>query len=116
LAALRIRSTGARERQATIFSKPPRFCNRIVTGIDDACSMRKGEKGKMKIRVATDPEVHVYSVEDGYVAEGPGFYVWDEDWNAVIRAAGEFARGGKEIPATGRMLRIQREPDSCAAH
>ena len=26
----------------------------------------------MKIRVATDPEVHVYSVEDGYVAEGSG--------------------------------------------
>jgi len=107
---------GTKDRQAAIFSKPPRFCNQIVTCIDDACHMRRQEEERrMKIRIATDPEVHVYSVGDGYVAEGRGFYVWDEDWSAVIRAAGEFARGSKEIPPTGRMLRIEPRPDPGAA-
>lgn len=77
--------------------------------------MREDEERKKKIRVAAESEVHVYPVEDGYAAEGPGFYVWDEDWSAVIRAVAEFARGSREIPPTGRMLRIQPEADPLAA-
>ena len=57
------------------------------------------------------PRVCVRRVEGGYVAEGPGFYVWDEDRLEVERAARELSRGSAAIPPTRRMLRIPLEPD-----
>jgi len=63
------------------------------------------------MRVAVRPGVFLYPVENGYAAEGPGFYVWDEDRSEVIRAVGELARGGRAVPRTRRMLRIELGPD-----
>jgi hypothetical protein len=38
--------------------------------------------------------------ENGYCAEGPGFYVWDEDRREVTRIARDLARGVR-APAAG---------------
>ena len=42
--------------------------------------------------------------EDGYVAEGPGFYIWDEDAAEVRRAAEELSRGITPEPPPQRLL------------
>jgi len=60
-------------------------------------------------------EVRIYPVEDGYVAEGPGFYAWDEEQNEILRAVREFVGGGGTITPTNRMLRIPLKSDPRAA-
>jgi hypothetical protein len=42
----------------------------------------------------------------GYVAEGPGFYIWDEDVREVLRVARELARGNLNVSPTTRLLVI----------
>jgi hypothetical protein len=106
---------GFHREPATIFSEASQRRNRIVTCIADARDMQEDEKRRKKIRVTEEPEVHVYPVEDGYVAEGPGFYVWDEDWSDVIRAVADFARGSRKIARTSRMLWIRPELDPFTA-
>ena len=46
----------------------------------------------------------------GFAAEGPGFYVWDEDPNEVIRAVRELQRGNQGVRPTHRMLIVQTGP------
>jgi hypothetical protein len=67
------------------------------------------------MRMTVRPEVYLYPVEDGYVAEGPGFYVWDEDRSEVIRAVQAFARGARPGTTTRRLLRIETGPDAPAS-
>jgi hypothetical protein len=43
--------------------------------------------------------------EGGYVAEGPGFYIWDEDPSEVLRVAAELERGNLR-PAPSRRLLV----------
>lgn len=50
--------------------------------------------------------IPIRSHAGGYVIEGPGFYVWDEDPNEVARVARELARGEYGGRATTRLLVI----------
>lgn len=43
----------------------------------------------------------------GYAAEGPGFYVWDEDPAEVLRAVRDLEKGRRDTPPTRRFLLIQ---------
>lgn len=45
--------------------------------------------------------------EGGYVAEGPGFYVWDEEATEVLRAVRDLERGWHDTPPTRRFLLIK---------
>lgn len=65
-------------------------------------------------RVVSRTAVPIQPVEQGYVAEGPGFYVWDEDRDEVIRVVRELTLGGGEVTPTRRMLRILTEPETLA--
>jgi len=62
------------------------------------------------------PDIRVEPTRDGFFAEGPGFYVWDEDRSEMIRAVREFMQGCAEITPTRRMLLIPPEPIPPAAH
>jgi hypothetical protein len=42
--------------------------------------------------------------EGGYVAQGPGFYVWDEDPNEVVRVTNELQRGNLDVAPSRRFL------------
>ena len=42
----------------------------------------------------------------GFVAEGRGFYVWDEDRGEVLRVARELQRGNWGVAATRGVLRV----------
>jgi hypothetical protein len=42
--------------------------------------------------------------EGGYVAQGPGFYIWDEDPEEVARAARDLMQGRRAVPPTARLL------------
>jgi hypothetical protein len=59
---------------------------------------RKGKAGR--------PAVPIRRREGGYAAEGPGFYLWDEDAREVRRVMREFARGNFKVVPTSRLLRV----------
>ncbi|MBW2541120.1 MAG: hypothetical protein JRF15_03440 [Deltaproteobacteria bacterium] len=44
----------------------------------------------------------------GYAANGPGFYIWDEDVNEVLRMARELERGSVNPNRTTRFM-LSRE-------
>lgn len=44
--------------------------------------------------------------EGGYVAEGPGFYIWDEDPAEVFRVARELECGTPRVSPTTRLLMV----------
>jgi len=44
--------------------------------------------------------------EGGYTLEGPGFYVWDEDRDEVLRAARDLRCGALRVSSTTRFLVI----------
>jgi len=44
---------------------------------------------------------------EGYAADGPGFYIWDEDLNEVLRMARELAHGSVRWTATARFLQLR---------
>lgn len=46
---------------------------------------------------------------NGWAAEGPGYYVWDEDPNEVARAARELLRGNHGVRPTRRMLVVHTD-------
>jgi hypothetical protein len=43
----------------------------------------------------------------GFVAEGPGFYIWDEDPTEVMRAARDIGAGRFDAKPTTRLLVIR---------
>jgi hypothetical protein len=47
----------------------------------------------------------------GYAAEGPGFYIWDEDPREVFRVARELERGNFAARPTTRLLVIRPAPE-----
>jgi hypothetical protein len=59
-----------------------------------------------KIRWPGRPAIPIRRREGGYVAEGPGFYLWDEDPREVVRVVREFARGNFRVAPTSRLLRV----------
>ena len=50
--------------------------------------------------------IRVRRDETGYAVEGPGFYVWDEDLDAVLAAAGELWLGRFPATRVGRALLV----------
>lgn len=46
--------------------------------------------------------------DGGYCAEGPGFYVWDEDPAEVVRVARDLERGVTPQVPTRRLLIVPR--------
>lgn len=45
----------------------------------------------------------------GFAAEGPGFYVWDENMNEVLRVVGELRRGNHRVRPARRMLIVRSD-------
>jgi hypothetical protein len=64
-----------------------------------------------------DPRLHgtttvpIRRSGDGYVADGPGFYIWDEDPREVLRVARDLLRGHFSTRPTTRLLVCRPEPD-----
>jgi len=44
---------------------------------------------------------------EGYAADGPGFYIWDENLNEVLRMARELAHGSVRLTSTARFLQLR---------
>ena len=53
--------------------------------------------------------------EGGYVVQGPGFYIWDEDPREVVRAARELLRGGRRVTPTTRLLILRDDFENTAS-
>jgi len=52
-----------------------------------------------------DPvQVPLRQHEGGFAAEGPGYYIWDEDPKRVLDAARELARGNFKLRPSKRFL------------
>ena len=47
--------------------------------------------------------------EGGYVAQGPGFYIWDEDPIEVARMAREYRQGNFDATPTARLLILRKD-------
>lgn len=62
-------------------------------------------------RLRETPTVPIRRSGEGYVAEGPGFYIWDEDPMEVLRVARALQRGNHAVRPTRRLLVVH--PD-CA--
>jgi len=43
----------------------------------------------------------------GYAADGPGFYIWDEDLGEVLRMARELERGSVKLTSTSRFMQLR---------
>jgi len=61
-----------------------------------------------------DTSIRIRRQGGGWVAEGPGFYVWDENLKEVARAARELQKGNYAVSPTRRMLIIQPQ-ERCIA-
>lgn len=61
---------------------------------------------KRRIDLEERPAVPIRRHEGGYAAEGPGFYIWDEDLGEVFRAARQLAAGVPRVTPTRRFLVI----------
>jgi len=58
----------------------------------------------------TDLESNVVPIRregEGYAADGPGFYIWDEDLNEVLRMARELGHGSVRLTSTARFLHLR---------
>jgi hypothetical protein len=58
----------------------------------------------------TDSESSVVPIRregKGYAADGPGFYIWDEDLGEVLRMARELAHGSVRLTSTARFLQLR---------
>ena len=63
----------------------------------------------------TPSAIRIRPRSGGWAAEGPGYYVWDEDPTEVIRAARELQRGNTAVRPTHRMLVVQPHAAAAAA-
>ncbi len=61
-------------------------------------------------RLPGNPSLPVRRHGGGYFAEGPGFYIWDEDPGAVLRGAREL-QGGFLRAGSGTRPRVARLPE-----
>jgi hypothetical protein len=62
----------------------------------------------LKARLARPTAVPIRRQGTGYAANGPGFYIWDEDVNEVLRIARELERGSVNLNRTTRFM-LSRE-------
>ncbi len=58
----------------------------------------------MNVHLPGTGTVPIRRQEGGYCAEGPGFYIWDEDLREVSRVARELGRGIYPTVPTQRLL------------
>ena len=58
----------------------------------------------LKARLAKPNAVPIRRQGTGYSANGPGFYIWDEDVNEVLRMARELERGSVNLNRTTRFM------------
>lgn len=58
----------------------------------------------LKARPASPTAIPIRRQGSGYAANGPGFYLWDEDVNEVLRMAREFERGSVNLNRTTRFM------------
>jgi len=69
---------------------------------------------RKQIRLPGTHLVPIRQQQGGFVAEGPGFYIWDEDPAEVLRVARELDRGHYSARPTTRLLVVRddfrREP------
>jgi hypothetical protein len=63
-----------------------------------------------RVDLSDTTRVPIRRHEGGYAAEGPGFYVWDENLDEVIRAARQLERGELQITPTRRLLVVPEGP------
>jgi hypothetical protein len=67
--------------------------------------LKKESKMMLKTRPKRPTVIPIRPEGSGYAADGPGYYIWDEDMNEVARMAREFARGTiTRTPTTRFML------------
>lgn len=62
---------------------------------------------KIETRRRGTPAIPIRRSGEGYVAEGPGFYIWDEDPQEVFRVARELERGNFTARPTTRLLVVR---------
>lgn len=58
----------------------------------------------LKARLARANAIPIRRQGSGYAANGPGFYLWDEDMNEVLRMARELERGNVNLNRTTRFM------------
>jgi len=58
----------------------------------------------LKARLARPTAIPIRRQGTGYAANGPGFYIWDEDVNEVLRMARELERGSVNLNRTTRFM------------
>ena len=59
---------------------------------------------RARLRIPGMFTIPIQRDEDGYVAQGPGFYIWDEDPEEVVRVTSELQRGNFDVAPTRRFL------------
>jgi hypothetical protein len=64
---------------------------------------------KIETRLPGTTSVPIRKSGDGYVAEGPGFYIWDEDPQEVFRVARELERGNSTPKPSTRLLVVRSD-------
>lgn len=57
----------------------------------------------MKSRPPRTPAIAIRKAARGYSAEGPGFYVWDEDANEVQRLARQLGGETPTLPSVAHL-------------
>ncbi len=59
---------------------------------------------RLKARLTRPTAMPIRRQGSGYAANGPGFYLWDEDVNEVLRMARELERGSVKLNRTTRFM------------
>lgn len=67
---------------------------------------------KLDVRLSGAHAIPLRRHQGGFVAEGPGFYIWDEDPNEVLRVARDLGRGRLDAKPTARFLVVGDGPSS----
>lgn len=64
---------------------------------------------KIKTRLPGTTTVPIRKSGGGYAAEGPGFYIWDEDPQEVFRVARDLEGGRTRLGPTTRLLVVRSD-------
>ena len=63
----------------------------------------------LKTRLPRKTAIAIRRHEGGFVVDGPGYYIWDEDPNEVLRMARALERGGINVNTTARFLIVRND-------
>jgi hypothetical protein len=61
----------------------------------------------LKARQVETTVIPIRPEGNGYAADGPGFYIWDEDMNEVLRMARDLQRGIVTRTPTSRFMLLR---------